>query len=165
MKKKFVYIISLIILAGCANKASKELDIEASEAPEMAIDDAIISEEDAYTMLITQKLQEYLDKKALAEIHPGFDVTTDQDGLLSDKAGTEIREIKFIEPFKIISDSVKTVKTAVVLDSKIDTLITHIKTSETEIDGEKLKTTNISFELFKKPEKPSARKPNLQQSN
>ncbi|WP_128755303.1 hypothetical protein [Aquimarina sediminis] len=151
--KKFTYIIISLLSFGCANNASSEsktMDIEASESYIEAEEASEISENDAYILLITQKLEEYLDRETLAITNPNFNVKIDSSKLLSTEKGTKLKKVSFISSFEAISDSVKKVTTKVVLDHKTDTILTFIKTSKIEIDGEQLISTKISFDTIPK---------------
>ncbi|TSE11029.1 hypothetical protein [Aquimarina algiphila] len=147
--KQFVYIIISTLVFACAKAPSKELDMEASETIEALEEDSrpIISENEAYIILITQKLQEFIDKETLEKSHPDFSSRSKQNSVLSIK-DTNIKEVNFIGAFQTVSDSIKTVKTEVVFATTIDTIITTIKTSNIEIEGELLKTTKITFDTI-----------------
>jgi hypothetical protein len=148
--KKMIYIIVLLFSLGCANNASKSMEMDASESFEKIEEESEFSENDAYTLIIKQKLQEYIDKKALAKANPDFVIDTGKSKLLTIKTDTRLKQIDFITPFENVSDSIKKVTTRVVLEHQVDTILTFIKTSETEIDGEQLQTTKISFDTIKK---------------
>ncbi len=148
--KKFIYILLFLLSFGCANKRSNSRDLEPHKTYELEKKQLDLSENDAYTLLITQKLEEYIDTKTLAKANPDFVIKTDQKKLLSLEEGTKIKHINFISPFESISDSIKKVTTRVVLDHKVDTILTFIKTSQIEIDGKQLLTTKISFDTLKK---------------
>lgn len=148
--KKFIYISLFLLSFGCANKRSNSIDLETSEAYKLEDKQSYLSENDAYTLLITQKLQEYIDTKTLAKTNPDFTIKTDQNKQLPLEEGTKIKHINFISPFETVSDSIKKVTTRVVLDHNTDTILTFIKTSKIEIDGKQLLTTKISFDTLKK---------------
>ncbi len=149
--KQFVYIIISTLVLACAKAPSKELDMEASETIVTLEENApIVSEEDALKFLITEKIQEHIEKKKLVENHPDFDVNSDTSDLLFSTITNTVKDIKFLEQIKTISDSVRLIKTEVVFNNQADTLltdtiITKIKTSKIEIEGEQLKTTKITF--------------------
>ncbi len=126
------------------------MEMDASESFEKIEEESEFSENDAYTLIIKQKLQEYIDKKALAKANPDFVIDTGKSKLLTIKTDTRLKQIDFITPFENVSDSIKKVTTRVVLEHQVDTILTFIKTSETEIDGEQLQTTKISFDTIKK---------------
>ncbi|MEW7292247.1 hypothetical protein [Aquimarina sp. 2304DJ70-9] len=156
--KHFIYIIIVLVFIGCAKNSSKELDDEVSKASSVVEEEISITQEDAYVLLIKQKIQESIDKSVLAKKHPDFTIENKQEEHFSTEEKT-IKDVTLIAPFKILSDSVKTIKTKVIYESRIDTLITHIKTSKTEIDGEQLKITMITFSSPKKKDTPSSKQP------
>ncbi|EZH72559.1 hypothetical protein ATO12_20705 [Aquimarina atlantica] len=144
--KKFIYIIVLLCSLGCANNASKSMEMDAVESFEKIEEQSDLSEDDAYTIIITQKLQEYLDRKTLAKTNPDFTIDTHKNKLFSTEEGAQLKHINFITPFETVSDSVKKVATQVVLEHQTDTIITLIKTSTITIDNEVFKTHKIEFE-------------------
>ena len=122
------------------------MEMDAVESFEKVEEQSELSEDDAYTLIITQKLQEYLDKKTLAKTNPDFTIDTNKHELLSAEEGVQLKHINFITPFEAVSDSVKRVVTRVVLEHQTDTIITLIKTSIITIDNEVFKTHKIEFE-------------------
>ncbi|MBQ4821536.1 hypothetical protein [Aquimarina sp. MMG016] len=153
--KQFVSVIILCILFGCANNASKEMDTtNILEANGIKKEEEIISKEDAYALLIKEKLQEQIDKKNLTKNHPNFDIDLDDNKSFFNKLASGVKSVKLIEPIETISDSVKSIKTEVVFGTEIDsmisdTIVARIKTSTIEIDGESLNATQISFDKIK----------------
>ena len=147
--KQFIYIFIVLILYGCANNARKEMDIESSEAPIYVEEEVAITAEDAYTILIKQKLQEQIDQTLLTKKHPGFEIDKHENlNFITDQKTVE--HVELVSVISTLSDSVKTVKTKVVFDTKTDTLLTFIRTSTVQIDGEQLKTTTLQFTPIKK---------------
>lgn len=150
--RRIIYIMFTLLCFGCANNTSKTIKMEDTEAFEIAEEESTsyFSEADAYSIVIQQKLQEYLDKKALLKTNPDFKVETEDHKLLSTKNGDKLKRIEFISPFEIVSDSVKKVAIKVVLEHETDTILTLIKTSVIEIDGEQLLSTKVSFDTILK---------------
>lgn len=150
--RKFIYTILVLLCFGCAKNASKIMNTENSEAFEILEEEPTpyLSKTEAYSILIQQKLQEYLDKAVLMKTNPGFNIETEGYKLLSNKHSTKLKRIELISPFEIVSDSVKKVVTKVVLEHQTDTIITYIKTSVIKIDGEELLSTKISFDTIQK---------------
>ncbi|MDY8134514.1 hypothetical protein [Aquimarina sp. 2201CG5-10] len=144
--RQFVYILILLFVIGCSNNTSKDFNLKESETVSTAEENIAISEEDAYILLITQKLEEELDKKLLIKEHPDFTIKT--SGSISEtiEGVSVLQKIELIDSFKKISDSVKIAKTKVVFDTKTDTILTYIKTSKVEIDGEIINTIKVSFD-------------------
>ncbi|WP_281988824.1 hypothetical protein [Aquimarina aggregata] len=145
--KQFVLIIVILVTSGCANNSSKELDNLAPNA-DITEKEVILSEEDAYSILIKQKLQEHIDKHIIAQNHPSFSIEKENEYLFSEQRKL-IKDVDLVSPLKMISDSIKVTKTKVVFNSGIDTIYTYIKTSQTIVDGKLLKTVKLRFERGK----------------
>lgn len=164
---RFLYIFVLLVLVSCSHQANKQneaipadLQLEeesfsydetedVSEVPE-------ISTEDAYLLLIRQKIQEQIDKRILEDKNPDFALDSSQTFSFPEKA-IQVNEVSFLETFDFSSDSIS-IKTKVsyVSDTNtplIDSLLTHIKVFETEIDGEVFNTNEISLKKITKPAK------------
>ncbi len=122
------------------------MEMNAAESFEKVEEQSDLSEDDAYSLIISQKLQEYLDKKTLARTNPDFTIDTNKNELLSAEKGGQLKHINFITSFETVSDSVKKVATQVILEHQTDTIITLIKTSIITIDNEVFKTHKIEFE-------------------
>ncbi len=150
--KKFICSIALLLVFGCANNASKESTTQTINEQDTLEEKILITKEDAYTILIKQKLQDYLDKNRLTKTHPGFKTKEEAQEALFSVEETQVNEIELIFPFTYSSDSTKTIKTKVIFQSTIDTILTHIKVYETEINEEKITTTKISFSKISNPE-------------
>ena len=153
MKLQFSYIIFVILLLiGCSKRASKEADNMSSpefEVSETSMETSIVSEEEAYKILVTQKLKALLDEKQLIKTHPKFKITSEAEGIIRNTTDTLISKIEFINSFQAVSDSVQSVKTKIIYPTAIDTILTVIKTSTITIEGEPLKTTQVYFERLK----------------
>ena len=153
MKFQFSYIIFVILLfIGCSKRASKEandLSVPEFEFSETSTETSIVSEEEAYKILVTQKLKALLDEKQLIATHPKFKITSEAENIIGNTTDTLISNIEFIDSFQAVSDSVQSVKTKIIYPTAIDTILTIIKTSTITIDGEPLKTTQVYFERHK----------------
>lgn len=156
--KQLVYIIVfivLILIPGCANNSYKMMEKDAAASTEIyeAEEVSFSSLEDAYMLLITEKLQDYLDTQTLAAQHPEFNNAT-ETSLFSAKNAKEIRQIKFLGQPETIADSITKIITKVEFDkTKTDTIISYIKTSYTLIDGVKFRTSKATFEKVKPSKK------------
>lgn len=145
--RRIMYTMFTLLCFGCANNTSKTMKMENTEAFEIAEEESTLhfSEADAYSVLIQQKIQEYLDKKELLKTNPDFIIETKEHEFLSIKNGGKLKNIEFISPFEIVSDSVKKAVTRVVLEHETDTIISFIKTSYTTMDSKIFKTHKIEF--------------------
>ncbi|WP_299442731.1 hypothetical protein [uncultured Aquimarina sp.] len=150
--KQFVYLISSLLLIGCANSSNKMMEINKTAADEIYVEEKASFDilEDAYAVLISEKLQDHLDKQILAEQHPEFKAHEKDTKLFNLKNIKEIEQIKFIGQPEILSDSITKIITQVHFgNTKTDTIISYIKTSFTMIDGVKFKTSKAAFERVK----------------
>ncbi|WP_378178078.1 hypothetical protein [Aquimarina sp. SS2-1] len=127
------------------------------EAPDISENDLFTEEEasfatleDAYVVLVSEKLQDYLDRQILIKQHPEFVAQDDTLALFTQKEVKEIRQIKFIGQPEVLFDSITRILTQVHFgDSQIDTIISNITTSSTVIEGVKFKTSKATFEKIK----------------
>jgi len=152
--KQFVSLLIILLSISCANNMSMEKmehmetnDIVSEEAEAISFDEL----ENAYSILISEKLQDYIDKKALARQHPDFKINEKETPLFASEEVKEIQQIKFIEQPRILSDSITKIVTEVYFDTtEIDTIISYIKTSTTIIDGVPFKTSKATFEKLQR---------------
>ncbi|WP_103863634.1 hypothetical protein [Aquimarina sp. I32.4] len=148
--RRLLFIIAILFLIGCANNESRRMEMETTVSLDIPKETTALSDSDAYMIIIKQKLQEYLDRKALAKSNPDFAIETDRNTSILTTEGTQIKYLDFITPIKTTSDSIKEVLIKVVTEQKTDTIMTIINTSKIEIDGELLTTTKVSFDTIKK---------------
>jgi len=147
--KQFAYLIVLFLIVGCANSANKMMEVNKTAVDEIYAEEetSFAMLEDAYSVLITEKLQDYLDKRILAEKHPEFKTHERDTKLFNLKDVKEIQQIQFIGSPEILSDSITKITTKVhFTNTKTDTIVSYIKTSSTMIDGVKFKTSKATFE-------------------
>ncbi|WP_035084952.1 hypothetical protein [Aquimarina latercula] len=147
--KQFVYILLLIVITSCANNSHKSMESVNVEETDIYTEEETTSTslEDAYTILVKEKLQDYIDKQALIKNHPEFKIKKDTIYLLGLENQAEIQQIKFLEQPEILSDSITKIITEIhFTNKKIDTIISYITTSTTIIDGMQFKTSKANFE-------------------
>ncbi|MHA7059696.1 hypothetical protein ACWGOQ_0020890 [Aquimarina sp. M1] len=146
--KQFLSILSLLLITSCSNNSYKDREVST------AIEDEIFTEKisstalkDAYIILISEKLQDYLDKQMLIKQHPKFIDDKDSTALFTTKRAEEIQQITVIGQPQTIADSITKIITKVHFsNTETDTIIAYITTSVTLIDGVSFKTTKASFE-------------------
>lgn len=151
--KQFMFIIAVLLIYSCANNKYNEPESERlknSESIEMSAFDteetSSVTEEQAYTTLITQKLQDHLDIGNLSKTHPDFNIEIDKKKLFLIKKNTAIASVKFLDSIHFSKDSMIQLKTKVnFTNSQTDTIISYIKTSTATIDGEVFKTYKVEF--------------------
>ncbi|WP_299315122.1 hypothetical protein [uncultured Aquimarina sp.] len=148
--KQFVYLILLALIIGCANSPNKMMEAESVENISTEEETSFAVLEDAYSVLITEKLQDYLDTQILVKQHPEFKNKEKEIQLFNSKDVKEIQQINFIGQPEILSDSITKIITQVYFsNTKTDTIVSYIKTSFTMIDGVKFKTSKAVFEKIK----------------
>ena len=114
--------------------------IETSSAPEM------ISPEDAYSILISEKLQDYFEKQKIIKQHPEFESnTTPNTPLLS--VNDSIIDISVIDNIQTPDFDSISLKTVVSYHSNIkkDTIVSKIKRSRIVIEGEQIISSKVTF--------------------
>ena len=110
--------------------------------------------QDAFAILITEKLQDHLDKQELIKEHPEFKKQEDTIALFNIENAKEIQQIQFINQPEVISDSITKIITKVHFNNaEIDTIVSYIKTATTIIDGVKFKTSKASFKRLQPKKK------------
>ncbi len=147
--KQFVYILLLIVITSCANNSHKSMEpVNAGEADIYIEEEASpTSLEDAYIILVEEKLQDHIDKQILIKNHPEFKIEKDTTSSLGLENQEKIQQIKFLEQPEILSDSVTKIITEIhFANKKSDTIISYITTSTTIIDGVQFKTSKANFE-------------------
>ncbi|WP_299215628.1 hypothetical protein [uncultured Aquimarina sp.] len=150
--KQFVYLIILLLIIGCANNSYKMMEAESVTDEAISVEEKTSFDalEDAYSVLITEKLQDYLDKQILVKQHPEFKSKEKDVKLFNSKDVKEIQQINFIEQPEVLSDSITKIITQVHFNNtETDTIVSYIKTSSTMIDGVKFKTSKAVFERMK----------------
>ncbi|TPN81388.1 hypothetical protein [Aquimarina algicola] len=148
MTIRFLFIISIaIFISSCSNNAHKRMEMESDKVTleHSETEEAFISENDAYELLIQQKLQEYIDKQVLLTSHPNFNLSIKKEDSLSTKE-TKIEKINLIDSFQTVSDSIKKATVKVTYKNTIDTILVTITSTQIEIEGEQIKNTKVSFE-------------------
>lgn len=149
---KFITLLAIFLLmASCSNNNRYEKGIEsAAPAVDAVSDYDVISPEDAYSILISEKLQEYFEKQKIIKKHPDFDaIVTTKAPLLSIK--DSIIDIAIID--KIPSPDFDSIALKTVVsyhnNAQKDTIISKIKRSRIVIEGEQIISSKVKFEVNK----------------
>ncbi|WP_299901100.1 hypothetical protein [uncultured Aquimarina sp.] len=157
--KQLMYILISFILLGCSNNSYKNMEATEGSNDEIVMDSyeeemSFDILEDSYTILVSEKLQDYLDKQLLIQKHPEFKTVTDTPYLFDLKNRNHIEKIRFLDQPKNFSDSITIITTEIQFGNlEKDTVISYIKTSSTLIDGVKFRTSKVSFERLKTSKK------------
>lgn len=167
--RKLCYILSLLLVFSCMNKAEKseavsnkevEIDSDMFKVNEAAIIDAkatIFTEQD----IAFQKLQEFYDLNLLKLHHPEFEediskqiaeISNSNLDLPKLARQVQISNLKQIEAMEFVDDSVSKLKLSyeVVSDQGIkkDTIIAILKSTITKIENREQKAYKVKFEKY-----------------
>lgn len=152
-----VYIFIAFLCMCCANNSAPHKT--ESESPVDFIveeeEETLVSEEDALSTLVQQKIQDQLDKKNLHDKHPEFKIDSNGYQTIFPEKAKQVKQVTFLKELYPNQDTLSGLITKVVfeLDQKavrIDTVITTIKTANIMIDGNLLRTQKISFDALQK---------------
>ena len=148
MNKFITLLIILLFITGCANneRYEKSMDESAASVADIANYEAI-SPEDAYSILVSEKLQEYFEKQKIIKQHPEFDITTTtKTPILSVK--DSIIDISVIDNIPFPDFDSISLKTVISYHNSIkkDTIISKIKRSRIVVEGEQIISSKVKFE-------------------
>lgn len=151
--KKSIYFIASLLLFSCSNRMTKsemttyrESSIEGAAISNNTDMEAFTTLEDSYSLLITEKIQDYLDKQILAKKHPEFNSENNVKELFKTIDSKEVLLVEFIGQPEKVSDSVTKLITKVgFTNTQTDTIYSYIKTATAVIDGVVFKTSKITF--------------------
>lgn len=146
MNKFITYLAVLLLIASCAHSESNE---KAKEVVAPILDVAsydVLSIEDAYNLLVSEKLQDYVEKQKILKKHPEFDT-----GLVSNPSiltvNDSITRIVVIDNIQTKDFDSIALKTVVSYHSKSqnDTIISKIIRSKVVVEGEQFISSKILF--------------------
>ncbi len=165
MRKMLYIIVCAWLITSCANRkteadTSDMVLAEESGLYELEGNETLVNFN--YEDLATEKLQDYLDLYVLNKKHPEFELDiTARLKNLSEKALEipenevlmELRNIRAKDEVEKISDSIQHIAfyfDKVTNQNTItDSIIAVIKTEEVMLDGNKMKSTKVTFKNFK----------------
>lgn len=143
MNKFITYLLCLLFLISCAeNKSpeySKEVELSSPTLP-------ILSTEDAYTLLITEKLHDFFEKQKIAIQHPDFKSQPHENTpplILNDSIATitildeiPIQEFDSLELQTVIS---------YYNHRHQDTIVAQIQRTKVMIEGKEVVSSKVKF--------------------
>jgi len=144
--RKWFGIMGLVFLCSCAGEYRHEMPNRSTDAMTETVS---VSENEQYTLLLTNKLQETLELTQLKLAHPEFDVSIQDSLFFADnrKKYTEIATVEVVERSAI--DTYDLVKIAVVFKKgnteQRDTLTAKITSKELSLGDETVVTRTIEF--------------------
>ncbi len=158
--KKLIYLSFIccgILFYNCSNrKENQSFMLELEKVP--LEKKSSVTKEEAYSLLINQKLYEYVDRQKLMKEHPEFSTHKDVNSLFPFLDTNSSIESIDSSPLSIVTDSTKLFKTIIKFKinnvQRIDSIRSKIISSQTIIDGESYSTTNVFFNPYVKKQKP-----------
>lgn len=146
---KFITLLALLLLIiSCAHeKRSYEIDMIEESKSESFSASKTISTEDAYNILIEEKLQEYFEKKKITKDHPEFNSkkNTDTPSLSLNDSIISITVIDTIKTAAFDSIALITVVSYYNKTEK-DTILSKIKRTKISIEGEEIISSKVTFQ-------------------
>jgi len=140
---KFITLITLVFLiTSCSNNENYESKIHMEAVSEVET----ISTEDAYSILIEDKLRDYFEKQKITKNHPEFNTKLNKDRplLLLNDSIKSITVIDKVPNEEFDSISLKTI-VSYYSDNKTDTIFSKIKRSKILIESEEIISSKVIF--------------------
>lgn len=147
MNKVLLFICMCLVL-GCSNRkdfAPPNDSIAKEKAP------VTISLENAYEVLIEEKIQDHIDTQKLQLQYPNFKQPIDTATSLKLNYQETIQDITLLDAIIFENGSTTDIQTIITYDSnKRDTIIASIKRTKVLLDGEETTTSKIVLKEYKK---------------
>lgn len=145
---KFIVLLSILFLVSCSeNRSYESLEDKVVEF-EIPIP-TMVSTEEAYTDLISEKLQDYFEKQKIAKNHPDFKSQLDTDIILSPNQDS-ISSILILEKINTKEFDSLALKTVISYynSTKKDTIISKIERRKIMIEGEEITSSKVTFKDY-----------------
>jgi len=146
MNKFITLIIFVLLIASCtSNERNADYD-ENKTHLEAVAEVETISTEDAYSILIEDKLYDYFEKQKITKNHPEFNTKLNKDRplLLLNDSIKSITVIDKVPNEEFDSISLKTI-VSYYSDNKTDTIFSKIKRSKILIEDEEIISSKVIF--------------------
>ena len=144
---KVILFISLCVLLGCSNRESfapTNDSISKEKAP------VTISLENAYEVLIQEKIQDHIDTQKLQSQYPDFKQNVDTMALLNLNYQETIADIILLDPITPENASNKNIRTVIIYaNNKQDTILSNITRTKVIIDGEEIISSKVILKAYK----------------
>lgn len=136
---KFIFILMIIICIGCSDNMSKKENDSVAFSPS-------ITSENAYSILISEKIQDYFDTKKLMQKYPDFNKPSESN-LSFLEAKASIESVTIIDPINTSHIEKQELKTVISYEGnkENDTIISRIEKSKIIIDDEEVTSTKVTF--------------------
>lgn len=137
----------LWLLIGCSNRKdvaplSESTAIESAPA---------ITIENAYTLLIQEKIQDHIDKQKLRQQYPDFKTSTDSTATLYLEEKTTIETIQLLDTIPLENEKTVDIRAIIIYKTnKRDTIIATLKRTKMSIEGEEVISSKVILKNHKK---------------
>jgi len=144
---KVILFICVCVILGCSNRkefAPSNDSITKEKAP------TTISLENAYEILIEEKIQDHIDTQKLQLQYPNFKQFNDTTTSLKLNYQETIQDITLLDAIIFENENSTDIQTVITYDSnKQDTIIATIKRTKVLLDGEEITTSKIVLKEYK----------------
>ena len=145
MNKVILFIGLCVLLVGCSKNNNSMSDrIYKEKAPVM------ISLENAYEVLIQEKIQDHIDTQKLQSQYPDFKQNVDTIALLNLNYQETIADIILLDSITPENASNKNIRTVIIYaNNKQDTILSNITRTKVIIDGEEIISSKVILKAYK----------------
>ncbi len=144
---KGIFFICVCLLIGCSNKkdfAPLNESTVAESAPAITI-------ENAYTLLIQEKIQDHIDKQKLKQQYPNFKLSPDSVTTLYIEDKATIQTIELLDTIILDDEKAMDIRTVIIYDTnKRDTIIATLQRSKVTIEGEEVISSKVILKNYQK---------------
>ncbi len=145
MNKKIIFVC-LWVLIGCSNHkefAPSNEGVVAKSKPVVI--------EDAYALLIQEKIQDHIDKQKLRQQYPDFKTSTDSTATLYLEEKATIETIQLLDTIPLENEKTVDIRAIIIYETnKRDTIIATLKRTKMSIEGEEVISSKVILKNHKK---------------
>lgn len=135
----------LWVLIGCSN--NKEF---APSNESIAVESKPVVIEDAYALLIQEKIQDHIDKQKLRQQYPDFKTTANSSDSLYLEGKTSIETIELLDAIPLENEKTTDIRTVIIYETKMrDTIIATLKRIKIRIEGEEIISSKVVLKNYK----------------
>ncbi|MEP0263833.1 hypothetical protein [Dokdonia sp.] len=148
MNKFIILLLSILFLTSCSENRSYESYEDKAIESETPIP-TMVSTEEAYTHLISEKLQDYFEKQKITKNHPDFKSKLDTGIILSPNQDS-ISSILILEKINTKEFDSLALKTVISYYNSVkkDTIISKIERTKVIIEGEEVISSKVTFKNY-----------------
>lgn len=133
------------LLVGCShNKELAPLNESTVTKSETAI-----TIEDMYTLLIEEKIQDYIDKQKLKQKYPDFKLNSDSITILSIEDKATVQAIELLDTITLEDGRATDIRTVIIYDThRRDTIIATLHRYKITIEGEEVVSSKVVLKNY-----------------